>query len=223
MKHIKRIVPLLFLCGWTALTPASAQGVKFGISVEPAITWLKADVPYISTAKIRAGFNVGLNADFYFAENYALATGASLLMTGGTLHYLHDTHLSVNGAVNGDSDVKYKLQYLRIPAGLKLRTHRIGRFRYYADVGFDPLVRLSAKADYTDVALQPVENANIKQNIHLFALGYHLGGGVKYPLGGNAALVGGITFMKVFTDIASGNNDNRITANHVLLRLGISF
>jgi hypothetical protein len=176
--------------------------------------------------KTKFGFNAGLMVDYYFAENYAFGSGLSLLLTGGVMKYRNGTALNTNGNANGNvpqnGSVAYQLQYMRLPLGIKLKTHTIGRFGYFADLGFDPMTRIVANADYTSATGEQYHNIGVKKSIRLFALGYHISAGLKYPLGGNAALIGGITYMSIFTDITPGSGD-KITANNLLLRLGIAF
>ncbi|MDR1864031.1 MAG: PorT family protein [Bacteroidales bacterium] len=220
---IKITVSILF-CG--LLTIVQGQGVKLGLLLEPGAAWLKPDRAEIQKGRAKMGFNVGLMSDFYFAENYAFGSGIFLLFTGGSLKYQNEIVLKTNGDAQGNvaanSKVQYRIQYLRIPLGLKLRTHQIGRFRYYADLGVDALMRIGANAGYVAQSGTSYENIGVERTIRMFAAGYHIGGGLKYSLGGNAALVGGIGYMKIFTDMTSHKED-RITGNNLLLRMGVVF
>jgi hypothetical protein len=169
-------------------------------------------------------------ADFHFAKNYAFSSGIALFTTGGTLRYHSETELKTASStfvLQSNSDVLYKLQYVTVPVGLKMSTPVIGRFRYYADLGFDPMIRVRAKSDFSfyDFATSAHsihKDVNVKPNIRLFALGYHLGGGLCYPIGGDAAIVGGFTFMNLFTGITK-DHSSKITSNHILLRIGMFF
>jgi hypothetical protein len=224
----------VLLCGlfWIAAAKGQEfQRFRFGIQLTPALAWLKSDRnDEITPEKIRAGLNVGLTTDYFFAKNYAFASGIALFMTGGTLRYRSETELKTAPSparLQANTDVLYKLQYLTVPAGIKMRTQVIGRLGYYADLGFDPMIRVRAKSDfllYDAPASAPIDrkDVNVKGHIRLFALGYHIGGGLYCPIGGDAAITGGLTFMNLFTGITKDHN-SKITSNHILLRMGMSF
>jgi len=208
---------ILFL----ASTSVFGQGVKFGIFFDPVVTWWKSDVSDVMVEKARLGFDFGMSADCYFSENYAFATGISLFNTGGTLKYLHnDLTLYTNDGkveIASGSTVKYKIQYVKIPVALKFKTHRIGRFVYSTNLGFDPMVRVSTRVDFNGL-----ENVTANKETNLFNLGWHFGAGAQYSLGGDVAVFGGLSFMNTFIDITRPAHDN-ITSNHLGFRIGIMF
>ncbi len=196
------------------------QGLRLGVFFDPTVTWLKSDVSDVRREKARMGFDLGLVADFYFAPNYAVTTGLSLFNIGGTLRYdnglmLHTKDGNVDIPKGGD--VKYKVQYIKIPIALKLKTHQIGRLYYFAKLGFDPMIRVSARANYGNS-----DNVGVTGETNFFNIAYHIGGGVEYPLGADASLMFGLTFMNMFADITKPSHD-KITANNLLFRIGINF
>ncbi len=214
---LKKIIVASALCLVSGLS--FAQGVKLGIFFDPAVTWLKSDVSDVHREKARLGFDFGLKTDFYFAPNYAFSTGLSLFNIGGTLKYDKGLPLHTNDGIVDiptGGNVKYKVQYIRVPVALKLRTHTIGRFVYFADLGFDPMVKVSAKADYGNGSV------GAGDEIKPFNIGFHVGGGIEYPLGQDASLVFGLAFMNLFADMTSPSHDT-ITANNMLLRIGVNF
>ena len=199
------------------------QKLKFGVHFDPAVIWLQSDVKDVISNKARLGFELGLSADYYFTKNYALATGISLFNTGGTLKYnngivLNSKVENKNIIVNTDDKVLYKIQYIKIPASLKLKTHEIGRFVYFANVGLDLLMRASAKANVNDD-----KNLKVNDDIKFFNLGWHFGGGAIYSLGGEASVFGGLSFMNTFTDITKPEHNSKITSNNLFLCIGVMF
>jgi len=214
-------VIILFL----ATTSVFGQDVKFGVFFDPVVTWWKSDVSDVTVEKARLGFDFGLSADCYFSENYAFATGISLFNTGGTLKYRHDDLIlyTKDGDVPiaSGSTVKYKIQYVKIPVALKFKTHRIGRFVYSANLGFDPMVRVSTRVEFNDTD-NHIKSATANKETKLFNLGWHIGGGAQYSLGGDVAVFGGLSFMNTFVDITRPAHD-QITSNHLGFRIGIMF
>ena len=197
------------------------QGVKFGVFFDPTVTWWKSDVSDVMAEKARLGFDFGISADYYFAKNYAFATGISLFNTGGTLKYTHP-NLTLhtrdeNVRIEPGTTVKYNIQYMKIPFALAFKTHRIGRLVYSANLGFDPMIRVSTRVDFNNF-----KKISAPKETNLFNLGWHFGAGAQYSLGGDLALIGGLSFMNTFADITQPSHD-KITSNNLVLRIGILF
>ena len=197
------------------------QGVKFGVLFDPTVTWLHSDVNDVTPNKARLGFDLGMSADFLFTENYVFATGISLFNMGGTLKYVNgiSSFHTKNGNVmiEGQGKVKYKIQYVKIPVSMKLKSHMIGRFTYSANLGFDPMVRVSAKANFNDE-----KNAQVNDEIKLLNLGWHFGGGAEYSLGEEFSFFFGLSFMNTFADMTKPSHD-KITSSNFVFRLGVMF
>jgi hypothetical protein len=215
-RKISTVILLAFAAG-----TVSAQGLKFGILVDPTITWLRSDVKDVTRDKARMGFDLGMTIDYYFSDNYAFATGISLFNTGGTLKYAAGVAnfrtKDGNVALEPGATVKYKIQYIKVPVAFKFKTHTIGRIVYSANLGVDPMVRVSARANFNEE-----KNAKVNKETKLLNLGWHFGAGAHYSLGGEAALFGGLSFMNTFMDITKPSHD-KITAYHLALRLGVMF
>jgi hypothetical protein len=218
MKVFKRVGLILFFV--LSAVSISAQEFQFGILFDPAITWLRSDVADVTRDRARTGFDLGLVIDRYFSENYAISTGVSLLNIGGTLKYDNEFSLHTkdeNVVIAPGGKVKYKIQYFKIPAALKFKTHMMGRMVYSANVGLDLMVRMAARADYNDVS-----NAKVNKEIKLFNVGWHFGGGVQYSLGGDTSVFGGLSYMNTFMDMTKPSHE-KITSNNLMLRIGVLF
>jgi len=196
------------------------QQLRLGVSVDPQVSWMKTDVKTVGANGGRLGVNFGLVVEKYFAANYAFATGISISSSGGKLLYktsgkfnFKDTTLSYPA----NTGITYKLQYLTIPFSVKLKTNRIGYLSYYAVLGLTAQINIKANADVRDIS-----DDDIGEDINLFNLGYHFGGGVEYALGGNTSLFAGIIYTNGFSDITSSSND-KVTLNNFALKLGIMF
>ncbi len=214
----RKINLVIILCFATNLV--FGQGLKFGILFDPLVTWLRSDVSDVTRDKARMGFDLGMTADYYFAQNYAFATGISLFNMGGTLKYSDGIILSTkdgNILVDKGGKVKYKIQYIKIPVAVKFKTHMIGRIVYSANMGFDPMIRISTRVNFNDV-----KNIKATQETKLFNLGWHFGVGAQYSLGEEASLFGGLSFMNTFVDITKPSHD-RITSNNLIFRIGVMF
>ena len=160
------IIILLFI----ATNNLSGQGFKFGVFFNPTFSWLQSDDKEVvpGNSNVRMGFDFGMSLDYFFAENYAFASGISIFNTGGTLMYENGTfHNRENEIINlyPNSDVKYNIQYVKIPIALKFKTHLIGRMVFSANLGFDMMFRASSNADFRDTQNEHFEGINANKEI----------------------------------------------------------
>ncbi len=198
------------------------QDLRFGVFVDPQLSWLTPDAKNISREGFRIGVKGGLILDKYFAKNYAFTTGISISNMGGNLHYDDSVSietLETDYVLNPGSNVEYKLQYVSVPIGLKFKTNEIGYFTFFAQLGFTPQINIRAKADASN---NQIDNENISKELNLLNLSYFFGGGLEYSLGGNTALMGGIIFNNGFIDVLDSKNIKE-TLSFLSVRLGIMF
>ncbi|MBN1187669.1 MAG: PorT family protein [Bacteroidales bacterium] len=197
-----------------------SQGLKMGVFADPLITWMVTDADNITNDGVRMGVNIGLSVEKYFAENYAFSTGLFISNCGGRLQYSDTTTFETGSehiTINPNSIIKYKLQYISVPLGLKLKSDEIGYTTFYADLGMLPQVNIKAIADGDSLS-----NANVSDDIAFFNLSYYIGAGIEYSLGGKTSLTTGIKYTNGFLDVSSLNG-YRATTKSVSLRLGIIF
>lgn len=197
-----------------------SQNLKMGVFADPIITWLVTDADNIANDGVRMGANIGLSVEKYFAEKYAFSTGVFISNCGGRLQYSDTTTFNISGeniTISPNSIIKYKLQYVSIPIGLKLKSDEIGYTSFYADLGMLPQINIKAIANGDSLS-----NASINDDISLFNLSYYIGAGIEYSLGGKTSLTTGITYTNGFIDISTLDG-YRATTKSVSLRLGIIF
>jgi hypothetical protein len=215
---MKKYLILLFFT-FTVGTVFS-QDMSFSVFAEPQITWLSPDSKDVENAGSAFGFNGGLNYDQFFKEKYAISTGISINKISGRLLFNENNSLqSIDSTytIGKGEEVKYNLQYLNIPLGFKFKTVEIGYTQFYAHLGLEGGINIKADADLPDT-----KDVNISKEIKWYHLSYYIGGGIEYSIGGNTALVGGLTYKNGFLDMTKKKN-NKITSGLVSLRLGIVF
>src|SRR5690606_14839771 len=93
------------------------KGFKLGITAHPNFGWLKSEIDGVKSNGLRAGFSYGLVGDFYFADNYAFTTGLKLTTINGQTEN--------ENAPDKGKQLIYKLQYIEIPAKIKLTTNEM--------------------------------------------------------------------------------------------------
>ena len=119
--------------------------------------------------------------------------------------------------------VVYKIQYLVFPLGLKLQTNQIGYVTYFTDLGLDPKIVISGRAD---IASLRITDENAINELRMFNLSYHVTAGIEYSLGGNTALVFGLSFENNFIDITKDNGNypaDKVSHKMLSFRFGVNF
>lgn len=221
---------------------------RFGLNLSPSISWINTDDNRISGDGTALGIKLATQAEFFFAENYAIETGIGFhFNTGGTLlsNYggrFFTRSLGEGTAFNSPSAptgenvrLDYSISYLEIPLGLRLHTREFGFIRYYVQAPIFTLgIRTGAKATISGGGLNVTEEEfNIDEEVTPLALSWGLGGGAEYEVGGGTVLFGGLQFSRLFTDVTKDGpyeyigrtqqGDPKATLNNLTLRLGVLF
>ena len=214
---LKTIGLILIFCFCMQVMHAQKSDFRFGLKAMPTLVWLKSDTKGVSNDGTKLTFSWGFLAEYYFADNYAIASGVELVSRGGKTRVL-DT-LKYN----------YRLKYIDLPINIKMRTNEIGYIRYFGQFGFTPGVNIGAKANIESKSFSK-KDEDVKSEIAPINVALNIGLGIEYSLGGNTALVISANFNNGFLDIskkhkdANGNNvDNKIISNYVALNVGVLF
>ena len=218
----RQIFLILILFG--AIQGMDGQGkMKFSVHADPQFAWFSSDDDSISPDGSIFHLQAGLQMENYFRENYAFYVGFGINNLGGNLNYLKSEDYIKNDddtiTITGGQSVKMNLQYLDIPLGLKLKTEELGYATFFLQIGFNPMININARVTSEDESLDKV---SIKESIHIFNLGYHVGAGVEYRLGGSTSLIGGIRWVSGFTNVTKQDGAN-ISLNAISINLGILF
>lgn len=203
-----------------------SQELQFGLFADPMISWFKSDTRDSQSEGAKPGFAFGLVIDKYFTENYAFSTGISIINASGRLSYSDTLILQLKNSTSeliaGES-INYRIRYLAIPIGIKLKTNQIGYMTYFSNVGLDPKVVIGGKAD---IPSQDIEGESITEELNMFNLGFHITAGLEYSLGGRTAIIAGLSYEDNFLDITKDNPgqiSDKAQHSFVRLRLGINF
>lgn len=171
--------------------------VRFGLGVAGNLSWYNSNTENYESDGSRAGWSWGLNAEYFFTENYALSTGLHMLSYGGKLKYpdLLVTQGPVE-RVEGNSDVKYTA--VNIPVALKMRTAMLSAVNFYGKFGANICINYNVIENYeTNNASGEsvsVEDRDYSDQSKTFNLGLLVGGGAEYNISGNTTAYLGITF-----------------------------
>lgn len=241
-------------------TPVPVRGgddrpTRFGLFIAPNISWMKPtsnksnDKLYlIDAGGSKVGFSWGLMIDYFFAENYGIATGFSITSTGGKINTQFNPNLANPPADTNlvtSTTFDYKLRFLEVPFALKLRSDELepGGTRLFGQLGLTAAACIGKKASY-DVTYydavgvsRTVQGENEKltgTSISPVMLQLNLGGGIEYPITQKLSFYAGIffnngfvpdaTFPKQFDlDYTGKFDDGNVRLNNVCIRLGLFF
>lgn len=226
-KRTGRAAPMLMLLLLALQGPdLLSQDIRLSLWTDPLLSWFSSDTQESSSSGIRPGFNAGIGIDRYFRPNYAFSTGIFLTNCGGNMVYSDTVRLSLKNSraeVLPQDKVIYRIKYLTIPVGIKLKTDQIGYISFYSNVGLDARFAISRKVN---IPALDIEGESITDELAMLNFGYHLHAGVEYSLGGSTALAIGLGYESSFFDVTRDNGtqpDDRITQNLLLVKLGIIF
>ncbi len=207
MKRTLLILLTIFMV--SNLKAQEAGDLRFSFVLTPQISWLNSDHQYVDSKGSYLGYNFGVIMDRFFGDNYALCTGLTINTTGGKLGY------PPNNSVPAFNQT-YKLKYIEVPLGLKLRSEDLHRTNIYGRFGLSNQINIQARDR---------DNNNISDEVKLFAMGYHLGGGIEYSLGKRNALMIGILYNNGFTDVTKKNYgiNDRANLNRFVFEFGFIF
>ena len=224
-----KFILLLLFFFFISLNIRAQQRISIGLHFDPLISWFGSDISEVKNDGARPGINFGLSFNKSFTPNYSFSTGVNLVSAAGRLSCSDTTRLEPYDSgdelitVPPGEAVLYKIQYVEVPLGLKLKTNQIGYLTFFSDVGVDPKVMVGGKMD---IPALDIEGEKAMEELKLFNLSYHIVAGIEYGLGGNTAAILGLGFENNFLDITKDNGiqpEDKITHKMISFRLGINF
>jgi hypothetical protein len=220
------IVTFLLMSLLFAEVASSQARTRFGIHADPAICWFSSDISTVGNDGVRPGFTFGLAINRFFAPNYAFSTGISIESAGGKLTSALPTDMDVANSsvlVAAGEPMIYKIQYVVVPLGIRMKTNQIGYTTFFSDLGLDPKVVIGGKCDIPSL---DIEGANALEEITPFNIAYHVAAGIEYSAGGTTSIVLGLKFANNFLDVTEDINSqpsDKIMHKVLSLNLGINF
>ena len=214
MKKSLLFVGLLLAMSLTA--SAQYKGFSFGFKLGPSFDWTGSKTGAATNQGTKVGFDVGLVAEYYFAENYAIVTGVNVDFVNGRYNFDDKRNISVDTIDYqlGTVGRQFKTTIYEIPLMLKMVTPELGGLplRAYAQVGgaVGYTNRVKVQDTFTlEGQQQPVfeddsyESTNGEYNpIHA---SLRIGAGAEYALLETTRVFAGIYFSHDFLNsISSG-------------------
>jgi hypothetical protein len=213
---MKRLL-LLFVFAIATL-PAMSQ-LRIGLNFSPAISINRVFEDKDSTfdyspngAGIR--FIAGPELSFMIGKNYAFTTGL--------WYAAKRAGITIKDKISGkETEETYNLQYIQLPATLKLFTNEIATdMRLYFQIGGTADIKLATKEKKINVTPDIVK-------FRPFDTSILAGVGIEYQLGENTYLLGGLRYTRGLINSATrfedAVNEFRINNDLISIDMGIRF
>lgn len=242
---MKKIVAVaaFFLIGLT-LCSAQTENMRFGFQLSPTFSWMNTTDNQINRNGTNLGVKLGMLAEYYFQDNYAISTGIGFgFNQGGKLQFEYGGNYWIRSDIGPMFDtlpagvnLKYNLQFLEIPIGIKMRTREFGYLRYFLEPGLVLGFNTQARGSIEGRGIgDDVQKIKISKEVNGINLSWGINGGIEYSLTETTALVAGAGFQIGFVDITNdrgtvfdpdrGNKreDSKGTTSAFVMKLGIMF
>ncbi|HOZ30890.1 MAG TPA: porin family protein [Bacteroidales bacterium] len=207
-----------------------AQKVSGGLFFGPTMSWMGTDSKTIDPDGMKFGYNFGALIDLNLIDNFAISTGIQFNKLGGNLNYVYTANkiiTSEGDTVLNAGKTSYNLNYLAIPFGFKGKTNEIGYLTYFLKAGVTPLINIKTLG--TIGTLEDV----LLDEINLFNMGWHIGGGAEYSLSGNTRILFEIMYTGGLFDVDkttvysneghTAETNPKVTLSDIHLKVGILF
>ncbi len=185
---------------------------RFGFKICPNFSSLKtvssATDEHYKTEKFGSvtGFGFGAITDIAFSQNYFISTGINIITGGGgvSVSSVDDNNRTALEMKSGD--VKYKMQYIEFPVGIKMYNDISSDMKVYADIGLQLALTIGKSAQYNDIELYDGSTYNGTTDYEKItglsvtpsAFGMNLGAGITYNINNNLDGLFGIRFTNYF-------------------------
>lgn len=261
MKRIvaKILCTSIFLLWSTIRLIGQDPAVKIGFQVSPVFSWVRNSNDLILRNGGEFGLKLGATGDIYFKDNLSFTTGLNMAFhEGGEFlyqiggNYLPESELSDPLLQTGykplpdGTKIRYNLQYLEIPLGLKFRTNEKGYIRYFVEAPVFNFAFLTRGRGDIETEDMTYDQENFYKDLSVVNLFWGFGGGIEYSISENNSLVGGLYYQGGLFDFTRDNghaaivnpdqdpndpdddyfiqnDESRATVRNLVIRLGIIF
>ena len=217
MKKSLLFVGLMLAMSLTA--SAQYKGFAFGFKVGPNWGWTGSTTGAAVSQGARTGFDLGVVAEYYFADNYALVSGINVDFVGGK--YMFDRARMVTDSLNPEGYLEvygvnriYKSTLYEIPLMLKMETNDLGNLplRAYAQVGggIGYAQKVKVKDAIPSEGIEtPAEWGITDREFSNIRVSLKIGAGAQYAVDESTRIFAGFYFSHDFI-----NNINSINPNY---------
>ncbi len=207
----KNLLMIGFLMAMSLTVSAQYKGFSFGFKLGPSFDWTGSRTGAATNQGVKAGFDLGVVAEYYFAENYAIVTGISVDFLKGQYSFEDMRNISTIDTVTnyqlGTVGRQFKATIYEIPLMLKMVTPQLGNLplRAYAQIGgaFGYTQRVKVMDTFTLGDLNDDVFRTTDGEYNPFHASLRIGGGAEYALLETTRVFAGIYFSHDFLNSIS--------------------
>ena len=197
---------------FTLSANAHDKPFRLGLHFSPNFGWFKTDAENLENDGAVINYSYGLVTEFNFGSggNYAFVSGFSVFNQSGAFK-------------SGNNNIKQRLQYLELPAVMKLKSNEVGYFTYFGKFGLSNKFNIAAEREFNPNGGEILTKTN-KSDVQFYSASLVVGLGAEYNLSGNTSFVGGIDFHNGFTNLYTNKSEiGKIRPINMTLSLGVMF
>src|SRR5688572_19648717 len=205
---------ILMQVGLYAHLAAQDRTFRIGFQASPVFSGMRNRDDLIVKNGGNLGLKLGAISDIYVKDKLSLTLGLNLAFhEGGEFlyeiggNYLPNSELSDPLLQSGDKPlpdgvkIRYQVQYLEFPVGLKFRTEEKGNITYFFEapvITFSFVTRGRGDIESADFLY---EQENIYKDLIAANVFFGLGAGVEYAISKNNSLIGGLYWQRGLFDV----------------------
>jgi hypothetical protein len=227
VKH-KLLIAIILLFSSLSL-PAQFKDFVCGLKLGANMQWVDSDEPTLANKGLKMGYNWGFAAEYYFVENYAIASGFTVDFLRN--RYSFSDRRSKDGTNFFDVNVNRLLRgtYFEIPLKIKMKTDRFGKCCFFAEVGYGFGVKLNAMAkdsyNINGVVVMDDDFIDVDEQYKWYRSALILNAGTEYTLNGSTKLFANLVYNRGFSNLYVDVHQKGVDlkTNFVGLELGLIF
>ena len=247
---MKKIISLALFIFFIWNNSFSQADFRFGFQVSPTFNFIASDENDIKNNGTVVGLKLGMLGEYYFRENYAFTGGIGFAFNSGGkmlydpegVYWSQSDHTVKGDTLTGGANLRYGVQYVEIPFGLKMTTRYFGQIRAFAEIPvFTIGVKTQARGDISGTSrttgdARSEDKIDIKKEVNPLNLSWGLGGGAEYEISESTSIVAGLFYQQGFLDMTDKDgtdfknnegsfvdDDSKITLRNITLRIGVNF
>ncbi len=248
---MKKIAFFLFFAAFLIGKTDAQNRLRFGVQASPSWSWLTTNDNKLESVSSNWGVKLGVLGEYYFADNYAIASGLGFgFNQGGSIQngYARYKPWDESNLLDEipsdvfapDTKLHYRITYVEVPMSLKMRggSSEDSRVKFYAEAPIFTLGFVTKGiGDIRGTTNQDVNDIDIRNEVKGLSLSWGLGAGIEYEMATNATLVTGFVFQKQFTDatrsemvsnssdplVDLNKKDSKATFGNIALRIAMFF
>jgi len=209
----------------------NAQKLTLGFRVAPNLSFTNVkeynqSYPGVKQKGVGVRYSLGINDDYYFTKNIAIATG--LWYTKKVVNLdMGDLYNPPFPYAKYVSQSRYNLNYLQIPITAKFLTNKIKRkFKLYGQIGILLDIKLKEKPRDTDLSYGA--NNYFHNTVLNYSYGnsgppvfkktgvnFYIGGGIEKSIGRHMSLFSSLSYSRLLKPMLTNFSDLSPTAGYV--------